>query len=72
MTTGGERFGIRPADMAEAAAEGRPPRKNLVRDTSEPAELRDGLDLPVLSGYGARPNLAAKLRSFVSWLAETY
>lgn len=68
----GERFGIRPSDLEEARAEGRPPRKNLVRDSLEPVELSGDADEPVLSDYGARPNLADQLRAFVAWLEETY
>lgn len=70
MTDTGERYGIIPKDLEEARAENRPPRRDLVRDTSDPVELRDGLELPVLENYGARPNLAARLRSFIAWLEE--
>jgi hypothetical protein len=71
MSGTGERYGIIPKDLEEARAENRPPCRDLVRDTAEPAELRDGgADLPVLSGYGARPALAEKVRRFVLWLEE--
>jgi hypothetical protein len=71
MTGTGERFNIIPKDLEEARAEGRPPRRDLIRDSTDPVELRDGLDLPVLSDYGARPHLAARLRAFVARLEET-
>jgi hypothetical protein len=70
MSATGERWDIQPTDMAEARAEDRLPRRNLIRDSSEPVELRDGLDLPVISDYGARPRLAARIRSFIAWLEE--
>jgi hypothetical protein len=66
----GERYGIIPKDLEESRAENRPPRRDLVRDTTEPAELREGRELPVLENYGARPNLAARIRSFIAWLEE--
>jgi hypothetical protein len=72
MTGTGERYGEQPSDMAESREAGCPPRKNLIRDSSETVELRDGLDLPVVSGYGARPVLAEKLRRFVLWLEEQF
>jgi hypothetical protein len=70
MTTTGADLDIQPTDMAEARSEGRPPRKGLIRGYNEPVELREGLDLPVIAGYGPRPNLAARIRSFIAWLEE--
>jgi hypothetical protein len=73
MNTGtGERFDIQPKDLEEARAEGRPPRRDLVRDSTWQVELRDGRELPVLSDYGPHPRLAARVSEFVRWLAERF
>jgi hypothetical protein len=71
MTGTGERFNIIPKDLELARAESRPPRQDLIRDSNETVELRgDGPELPVLSGYGPRPRLAGRIRSFIAWLEE--
>lgn len=65
MTTTGQQYSISPTDMAEARAEGRLPRRNLIRDSGEPVRLLGEPAEPVVSGYGPRPRLAEKLRRFV-------
>jgi len=51
---GGERFNIKPSDLAEARAEGRMPRKNLIRDAGE-VHLADTTDRARPERSGSTP-----------------